>query len=121
MPEQTLQRMEAQARFLSWVTIAAVIFVMAVALFMMGLTMWNTYRLGQQSTELRTVAVETRDALCAFKRNLVLAQRDARKFVEDNPKGIPGITRETIDQSIANRQNTLDSLQVLTCDGEVIK
>lgn len=118
--EESVARMQSSLKNLQWLIVASVALVMFICLSMMLLTMWNTYRLGQQSRELRAVAVETRDSLCAFKFNLQTTQRDAKDFLVENPDGIPGISAATIEQGIANRQNTLDSLQTLSCDGEVI-
>lgn len=61
------------------------------------------------------VAVSTNHALCAFRDDLATRVESGRQFLLDNPKGIPGLPAETIQQSLDNQQRTLDALAALNC------
>lgn len=68
-------------------------------------------------TEARVsdVATETHTALCTFKADLERRYEDGRQFLNENPDGIPGITTEDIQRSLANQKSTLDALAILEC------
>ena len=126
MPEETLRRLQDTMKWMQWVVIGTVLSALTLLALVMVFTMWNTFRLGQNAQAVRDLVVETHDTLCAFKLNLVVSQRDAEAFLKTNPGGLIDargnvlISRDLIHQGIANRQNTLDSLTTLDCEGEVI-
>ena len=128
MPDETLAKLNAQATRITWMAAMGFALVMIVALFMMLLTMWNTYRLGQTSTDLRAVAVETHDALCALYNKEVQANVEAEDFLKENPSGVTSpsgeiiISTELIQRGVDSRAETIIALQIagLDCTGEVI-
>lgn len=128
MSQDSIDRMAARMANLQWIVVAALAFVMFTALLMMLLTMWNTYRLGQQSTDLRAVAVETHDALCALYNKEVTAVDEAEALLKDSPAGLLDdsgrviIAANLIQRGIDQRAETISALKLagLDCSGEVI-
>ena len=128
MPQDTIDRMAARMANLQWIVVAALAFVMLTALLMMLLTMWNTYRLGEQSTSLRSVAVETHDALCALYNKEVTVNEEAEALLKDSPAGLLDdtgrvvIAANLIQRGIDSRRETISALKLagLDCSGEVI-
>ena len=126
--DETLKKLQDQTSRMTWITIAAVTFVMVVALSMMVLTMWNTYRLGEQAINLRAVAVETHDALCAMYNREVREYAQTKDFIRDNPKGLLDsngniiISRSLLERGQEQREETINALRTagLACTGEVI-
>jgi hypothetical protein len=59
--------------------------------------------------------VDTRNALCQLRLNLETRVAGSRKFLRDNPKGIPGIPPALIRQSIAEQNQTIKALSNLNC------
>jgi hypothetical protein len=56
-------------------------------------------------------------ALCVFRDDIERRAEAAEDFLIENPNGIPGITPETIRQSLKNQEDTLKALDSqLDCD-----
>lgn len=58
---------------------------------------------------------EAQTALCVFKADLETRVDASRKFLLENPDGIPGISAGVIRNGIDNQQKTIDSLDLLDC------
>lgn len=124
MNDEVVKRLEQQTRFMSWLVIAAIVFAMLTGLLMLGITMWNTYRLGQQSVTLRDVAVETHDALCALHDKEERGIQQTDEFLRDNPTGVTDargeviISREILERGQQQRRDTLEALRTAGLDCE---
>lgn len=55
------------------------------------------------------------NALCSFRDDLQKRVTSTTKFLQEHPKGIPGIPAGTLRVSLINEQHTLDSLSALKC------
>lgn len=58
---------------------------------------------------------QAHDALCVVRVKVVRDIRKSRAFLRDNPKGIPGIPRKLIRDSITDDTETLRGLNLLDC------
>lgn len=85
-------------------------FIVVFAVTVMGIMLWQAYRMGQQAERIEHVAVTTHNALCTLRADLVERNTAARAFLRDNPAGFAGIPGSTIQSSIDARQATLDAL-----------
>lgn len=99
----------------AWVA-AGLCFILVFSISVMGLMVWQAVRLSGNAAQLRTVANETHDSLCAFKMDLERRYVTGVKFLGENPDGIPGISGEQIQQSLTNQKATLSSLENLDCE-----
>lgn len=68
-----------------------------------------------RSEDIARVATSTNHALCVLRTDLERRVSDSITFLADHPNGIPGISAETIQQSITNQQRTIDALADLEC------
>lgn len=57
----------------------------------------------------------TGDALCALRGDLERRVETSKDFLVEHPKGIPGISAQTIKQGLANQQRTITALSGLNC------
>lgn len=57
----------------------------------------------------------THDALCNLRDERVREVEASRKFLKENPNGIPGISRVQILQGIEIQQTTVQALEPLQC------
>ncbi len=64
---------------------------------------------------LALAALQSHRALCSFKDDLQRRYDAGLQFVADHPDGIPGISRNDLERSLANQHATLDSLDSLDC------
>lgn len=71
--------------------------------------------LTRQREDLKQTAESNRAALCSLRGDLERRVQSARAFLDDNPKGIPGISAATIKMGITNQQRTIDALAGLEC------
>ena len=89
--------------------------VVALSISMVGGMLWLTSSSFNQAAELRDVATETHSALCTLKNDIKVRHDAGVKFVNENPDGIPGISRAQLDQSLNSQRDTLRALGVLDC------
>jgi len=108
-------------RALRNLTIATVV----VYLVIIGAGLLALHDRDVQRGELRKVIGRTEDialtanvALCALRHDLELRVEESVQFLEENPDGIPGISEETVAQSIANQRATIAALSGLSCSVE---
>jgi hypothetical protein len=71
-------------------------------------------------SSLYLVARNNRDSLCSLKADIQLRFVTGKQFLKDHPNGIPGITAETLRQSVRNQKATLDSLSGLDCQSDLL-
>lgn len=55
------------------------------------------------------------DALCALRADLRRRARSSRQFLEEHPRGIPGVPAATIRSGIRNQERTIRALRHLSC------
>lgn len=84
-------------------------------LAVLAVSLYVDYRSDRADARVRAVAVETHEALCAFKSDLQRRYTAGSEFLENNPDGIPGISAADIQRSLQNQRATLDALSALDC------
>lgn len=105
----------------SWVT-AGICFLVVFAVSVMGVMVWQTYRLTDSSSRLRAVATETHSALCALQLDIQQRHDAGEEYLRANPKGLVGdsgrilISAAQIRDSLANQESTLAALKSLNCE-----
>ena len=111
--EQKLER-------LSWMINWAGAFVLFFVVSMTALMLWQAYRLGGTASEVKNVAVQTHDSLCALKLDLQGRYDSGSKILSDHPEDpvqVYGLTipRDTLVQSNQSQASTLQALGALDC------
>ena len=71
--------------------------------------------LGVVAAKVISESSDTNHALCTFRTDLEGRAESARKFLDENPKGFPGVSAESIRQSIKNQERTVTALRSLDC------
>jgi hypothetical protein len=64
---------------------------------------------------VETTTRATHSALCAFKVDLERRVQAGEEFLAENPEGVPGISRESIQRSLDSQKSTLLALASLDC------
>lgn len=85
---------------------AAVALVLAASSTLLSVLLYE-----RQSTE----STRTTNALCTFRGDLSQRVESSKEFLSKHPKGIPGVPVQTILDSLANQQRTIDALSGLSC------
>jgi lipopolysaccharide export LptBFGC system permease protein LptF len=85
-------------------------FIVVFAVTVMGVMLWQAYRMGQTAEKVENIAVTTHSSLCALQDDIQIRHDNNVIFLESNPRGIPGITPAMIQESIDGYQSTLDAL-----------
>ena len=98
-------------RGLRTLTVATV----ALYIFLIAVVGYFRFESSQSREDIRAVAITTGEALCSFKSDLRVRLEVAEEFLEDHPKGIPGIPASVIEDGIRNQEVTLKALEPLTC------
>lgn len=117
MPEsQVAQRLNVLT---GWIT-ATIVFAVVFAISVMGIMVWQAYRVGDNASQLRDVATETHGALCALKLDLQARHDNGVKYLEDHPSGVTAhgeivIPAAQIQKSLDAQAATLKSLDSLDC------
>lgn len=96
--------------------------VIVVTLQVLGLALSLAYTARTASQSART-AVETKEALCAFKTDLEKRYENSQKFlrltlperIEEYGSVLGRVPPETVQASARNQEQTLESLSDLTC------
>lgn len=105
----------------AWVT-AAIVGAVVFALTVMGFMVWQSYRVGENAQQLRAVAAETHESLCALKLDIKTRYDSGVKYLKDHPRGLTAhgevaIPAAQIQQSLDNQNATLKALEGLDCPG----
>ncbi len=77
---------------------------------MMGIMLWQSYRLGEQAARIENIAITTHSSLCTFQADLSKRHAETVKFIKQNPGGFAGIDTDTLQRSADAQQATLDAL-----------
>lgn len=80
----------------------------------------NLVSLGRNTGQLRAdakIAIETRDAACQFRQNLVDQVKESTHYLELHPEGAPAlhVSAASIRQTIARQQASVAALAELQC------
>ena len=114
MGEDTVAKLaKSLARYQAFV-VAGLAFLVALAITVMGVLLYLSFSLGNQSARLEAVADETHNALCALYNKEIVAQRDSlpyRKTGLTDDRGNVIISAELIERGIQQRKDTLDALK----------
>lgn len=86
--------------------------VLVIVLLVAAITFGAGSRRTNQNIERNETA---RIALCALRTDLDVRIVSSKQFLEENPKGIPGIPASLIRQGLANSIRTRKALSVLDC------
>ena len=124
MPEgMDITRVESTlAKYQSLVT-AGLAFIVVFTVSMVGVMLFQSYRMGQQSEQIKAVAVSTHSALCALRNARLAEQASSKKFLKEHPNGLTDrygsilISAAQIQGSIDSQQTVIDALKGggLTC------
>lgn len=85
-------------------------FIVVFAITVMGIMLWQAFRMGQQAEKVEHVAVSTHRALCTFRDDVQRRHDNAEEFLKENPGGFSGIPASTLQASIDAQKATLDAL-----------
>ncbi|HSE44960.1 MAG TPA: hypothetical protein VLA89_06495 [Gemmatimonadales bacterium] len=112
--EQKLER-------LTWMINWAGAFLLFFVVSMTALMLWQAFRLGSTTNEVKNVAITTHDSLCAFKQDLQTRYDSGSKVLNQHPEDpvrIYGLVvpRSQLVQSNQSQAATLESLSALDCD-----
>ena len=101
-------QLKRELRLVSIATVVLYVVVLATLVFV-----W----FDSKSTDatLRRETVRTTNALCTFREDLARRARETQNFLAEHPEGIPGISANTLRQSVINQQQTVNALQDLDC------
>lgn len=94
------------------------ILVVGVIVGLGGMAAWNRDTSSNaQDTAVATKAEaeRTNAALCAVRTGEEKAVQVQKDFLNENPEGIPGISRTLIKTGITNRERTIKALSQLHC------
>lgn len=88
-----------------------VLIVLTVVLYVvLGLFMAWSWILSARNTS----------ALCTLRHDAEERVHSGQVFLEQNPHGIPGVPRETLQASIKNSQSTVKALESLNCSSPIV-
>jgi hypothetical protein len=90
----------------SWKAVAAIALVLAASSTLLSVLLYE-----RQSRD----SDRTTNALCTLREDLSQRVDSSKDFLSKHPKGIPGVPVQTILDSIANQQRTIDALSTLSC------
>jgi hypothetical protein len=118
--DETVARLAKSLGRYQAAVVGGLAFIVVFAITVMGIMLWQSYRLGQEAEKVQHVATTTRGALCALRQD-VKTRRDANlKLLRDHPEdpvlafGLE-IPRDTLLQSAAGQTSTLKALVTLDC------
>lgn len=90
----------------------------ALALTVLAIGVWSGLGTdSSQSSELRTLALQNRRALCGLRDDLHQRVTGSEQFLQIHPEGLPGlgVSSAAIRETIANQRRTIHALGVLNC------
>lgn len=101
----------------SWI-VGGLAFIVVFSLTMTMIMLWQAYRFGEASAELRRTVSDQHSVLCAQKINTEESIASSKKYLEDVKAGrrqpVPGITETDIQQSLARQEKFLSAFSYLT-------
>lgn len=93
----TLIRIQKNFKRLFRTTIILILFLICICVYIFHFASTNT------------------DALCALRNESQSRVEQSEKFLQENPKGIPGVSRAQFNRSIENSKTTVKALSGLDC------
>ena len=90
------------------IAVAAFVLSVFLAAVVLGL---GIYVLTGKSDE----GTETHEGVCALVADLEVRTEGTRHFLEEYPRGTPGIPASALRESLHNQERTLDALSVVSC------
>jgi hypothetical protein len=96
---------------LRWLVVSTIVLWTLVVI--LGVFAWTSSQ--SQRAALEKTATETASALCTFRHDLELRVISTENFLKENPDGIPGFPRASIQQSLDNVRRTVVALATLPC------
>lgn len=102
---------------LTTIVTGGLVFILVFTISMTTLMVWQAYRSGAQSQQLKQIAVETHDSLCALRADVKRRYLSSQDYLEKHPSGAPslGLTANDIRRSLKSQRTTLEALQSLKC------
>jgi hypothetical protein len=94
---------------------ALVTLVCIVLTFLMVGVVFDTAQLVNVTGHVSTNQLHDTQALCAFRDDLQTRVTSGLNFLVTHPKGIAGISAQTLRVGIVNEQHTLAALHPLVC------
>jgi hypothetical protein len=120
-PDDAVAKLSRSLNRYQAIVVGGVAFVVVFAVTVMGVMLWQSFRLGQEAAKVENVAVTTHDALCAFTGDLKTRYTANVKLLRDHPEdpirafGLE-FPRATLVNSTTGQKATLDSLKGLSCE-----
>lgn len=122
MGQDTTKLEQSLSRYQS-IVVAGLAFIVVFAVTMMGVMLWQSYRLGEQAQALKQVATTTHDALCASLNARIAEKNASEEFLKEHPDGLRDrdgsvlIPSVFIERDIDNQKRTIDAYAAggLTC------
>lgn len=107
---------EARLKNLTWLVTGSAAFMLAFVVSMTALMLWQAYRLGGTASEVRTIAVQTHDSICALRADIQHRHDTTVKYLADHQDPyILGVPRETFEKGVRDQEATLEALNSLDC------
>lgn len=102
------------------VIITVILFMMCIGIATAGIlyAIDQNNKTDQIVQENRSVAITTNRAICTLRADFERRVDESKKFLQQHPEGIPGISPQTIQTGIDNTQSTIDALSVVQCPPE---
>lgn len=108
-------------KILRRLVIATVIIYVALgSLFVIGWIVSSNQQedLADQANKTQISLDDLYSSNCAFREDLKNRLRLSKQFLIDHPEGIPGLSNESINQSINGQERTIKALSTLICPPE---
>lgn len=120
MGEDTTAKLARSLARYQALVVGGLCFIVVLAITIMGVMLYLSFSLGNQSAKLEGVAEETHDALCALYQKEITAQRESLPYRNTgllDARGNVVISAELIQRGIAQRKDTIEALKGsgLTC------
>lgn len=92
----------------------ATIILYCVLLALVAFVAWDAKH---QRDSIKSVSLDSSQALCAFRSDLASRVANSQKFLVNNPKGIPtlGLTPTLLQANIDGQLRTIHALSTLPC------
>ena len=84
MPDDAVARLARSLGRYQAIVVGGLAFIVALTITVMGVLLYLSFSLGQQSARLEAVATETHNVLCAQYGQLLEQQRGARRLLREN-------------------------------------
>jgi hypothetical protein len=110
VPDVDRTPLEASFAKYQALVVGGLAFIVVFAITVMGIMLWQSYRMGETAEKVENIAVTTHNSLCALQEDVQIRHDNNVLFLESNPQGIPGITPAMIQEAIDGYASTLNAL-----------